>query len=504
VSRLDDTSCVYASSDQPSGFTLAELLVAMVITGFLSASIFALYGTTSDSLAEADSLAETVDMTRFAAETMRRELRTAGAFGTPDSKRDPWVKPKPSEFGTGSDTKFVAGLVSYNGGNGWQDNRTPIPDDGQNANLKLRSANSVTIDGTTYEPSFDGIITIGALDFPLSFELGGISSNGQSGRVYATERGLFKLRRNDPFHGIEELGGASTSDLNSIGLGAGGFDFGSDSTYTPITRDIDHRLLRIMDSQGYKQFVGISGGSHASGATVTDNPNNLLINFGDSVRFRQGSQRWGIDPPTQQSDDKSYDAAMLDAFWYHVIRDPSDPRNAQLVRHRLDAESLTEALASGSGGSPDWSSLDPSSYLAGTQNDYVVLADRLVDFQIWFDCAKAASTGSLVGGSWNVGWNTPDGTSSTSTGGANAPVQDCLNPSDPAPGRVRMAHVRLSMRTATERQNLQHEPFPEPPTDGGNRDMQTYDLYPQAPGAARVYTTQLDFELPNFSMRNIR
>jgi prepilin-type N-terminal cleavage/methylation domain-containing protein len=486
-----------------AGFTLAELLVAMTITGFLSAAIFALYGTTSDSLAEADSLAETVDMARFAAETMRGELRTAGAFGTPDSKNDPWVKPKPSELGTGSDTKYIAGLVSYQGGSGWQNDQSPIPEDGQNANLQLRSANTVTIDGTTYQPSFDGIVTIGAYDFPLSFEIGGISSNGKSGRVYATERGLFKLRRNDPFHGIEDLAGASTDDLNSIGLGAGGFDFGDDATYTPITRDIDHRLLRIMDSQGYKQFVGISGGTHATGATVTNNPNNLLINFGDSVQFRQGSKRWGIDPPTQQSDDKSYDAAMLDAFWYHVVRDPSNPRNAQLVRHRLDAESLTEALTSSSGGI-DWSSLDPSGYLAGNQNDYVVIADRLVDFQIWFDCAKGASTGSIAGGSWNTGWNTPDGTSSTSSGGANAPVNDCMNPTGPNPGRVRMAHVRLSMRTATERENLEHEPFPDPATDGGNRDMQTYDLYPQTPGAARVYTTQLDFELPNFSMRNIK
>mgnify|MGYP006306526669 FL=1 len=103
----------------------------------------------------------------------------------------------------------------------------------------------------------------------------------------------------------------------------------------------------------------------------------------------------------------------------------------------------------------------------------------------------------LFRSSWQNNWLTPEGDSSNAD-------HNCLDPNNPAPGRARVAHVRLSVRTEHERKELGHQGFLGA---DGNYDatmpLQTYDLDPTAPGATRVVTVQSDIELTNFAYKNI-
>ena len=462
-----------------AGFTLVELLVAMAITSILSIAIYGMFDTTSTALYEADSLADTVDVSRFAVERLRSDIKNAGSFGTPDSAEDrcsqgipPCVKPAP--LSTSATDIRVAGLVSYGGGNGWQDYASSVmPGD-------VYSANS----GSSRAAEFDGIVVIGAYDFPMSFEIGALSNTAMRGLVFQNQRGLYKLVRNDPFD--TALGPPS------------GANFGNASTYDPMTNLAQFRILRVMDGNGYLQFTGMNGASHSTGADCVT-ANCLRVDFDHQLYFQQNNERYGLDQETQQKD-KAYPAAFLDVFWYHVIQDPNDPHNFQLVRERLDGSEVMDDLTN------SWGSFDPSSARAwsSSQGRYVVIANRVADFQIWFDCA-ATSECFIEQVDWNAGWSTPDGTDTPS--GSAKSYNGCLNPSDPHPGEARIAHIRLSLHTANERPDLKHDasdPFRTAIASGGsNFELETFDKNPDFEGATRVHTTQVDFELPNFVARNI-
>jgi prepilin-type N-terminal cleavage/methylation domain-containing protein len=454
------------------GFTLVEVLVAVAITSLLSLAIYSLFDTTSNALYQADSMADGLDSSRFALERVKADIRNAGAFATPDSANDPWVRPTPSD-------RRVAGLVPYGGGNGWQDYAGSVmPSEIQSANTAAVSGKSQNL-----QPNFDGIVVMGAYDFPVTFEVASVTDT--KGVVYANTRGLYKLRRNDLFN---------------VSSKPGYLDFSKDRSVKPIVTNDGSRILRIMDRSGYLQFIGIDTAQRKQGGSVT--PNFLRFDFdGDqSLHFREGNERYGLDPQTQESEDMAYDASMIDVFWYHVQQDPTDPTNFQLVRERLDGPEVSESLAGGFG------SFNPAaadnqfdsatdSYDSGDSGEYVVVANRVADFQVWFDCAAASGDGSLKDASWNTGWNTPDGKGT------------CMDPTKSGsfdPGRARVAHIRLSIRTENESPDVEHNPFPTLGKSGDDYTMETFDINPDFQGATRVYTTQVDFEIPNYAVRNIK
>ena len=458
-----------------AGFTLVEILVAFFITAILSLAIYSLFSTTASSLKEADSLASTLDGSRFALEQLRSDLQSAGSLGTPDMYSDtcekaipPCVAPNPNnpEHPDITDRRVV-GVASYEG---WQDYASQVmPNDiyGAEGNQGSESGQ---------KPEFDGIVVIGAIDLPYTFELGfeGQGDN-RTPTVFPDQRGLWKLLRNDIFDTSIDEPNLSNAEVSQAitGRGVG-----------------QHRILRVMDLTGRLQFAGIASNSGSGNAIETNGTNGkMTIALDDQLNFYTTADsnretEYGLEPESQQ-DDKRYPAAFLDAYWYHVIPDPTQPggeeTNYVLVRDRLDGTSVMESLTG------DWSSYDPASDRP-SNGERVELADRVVDFQIWFDCAD--ENGQVTGSSWNVGWAPPKGKSEED--------HNCLDPSSPAPGAARIMHVRLSRRTETERQELPANAFPQ-----GTEHMQTFDIDPEFEGAARVYTSQIDFEIPTFAARNI-
>ncbi|MFW5966802.1 MAG: prepilin-type N-terminal cleavage/methylation domain-containing protein [Persicimonas sp.] len=445
------------------GFTLVELMVAVVLLSVVVTVIFALFSTTSDSMYEADSLADTVDRARFALERVSTDVRGAGSYGTPDAEHDKWVKPKPSQ----GNSLPMFGLVLYDG---WQDGGDDrIPSDVRDAH------------GNDNNPpfSFDGIIVIGAFDFPQSFEVTDLTFDGNEvdqGVIPANERGLYKLMVNDPFY-------------VSVGEPPG-FDSASDMEH--LTEYLPSRVIRVMDRDGYFQFGGVK-------PNVSDSPTGLTFTLEEPwmVRDNDGGKvgGGGLEPGSVDDDDIGYDAALLDAYWYYIEPDPRDPVNFRLVRERLNARELLNEV--GSDGKLD--DIDnPGEKFPAMSDDgsesrqRAVITDRVVDFQIWFDCADNA--GNVEGVEWRDTWVQDD-------------PGDCAEGSNVELGKARTAHLRLSLRTEHERGDNPDSPNAIFSDDEGDFDphqpMRYFNMYPDAEGSARVVTVQNDVELTTFAMRNV-
>lgn len=465
----------------PRGFTMVELMISVVLLGLVSGVIWSLFSSTSSAMQEADSLADTLDRSRFALEQVAADVRSAGAYGSPDSDEDPWALPRPNQ-------RRIVGLASYNG---WQD-QTPYPADVAAEHTDSSGATAI---------GFDGFIVMGALDYSTTFELrdmqftGGGAGSGVPGFAIGgriplgavdspgrfAERGLKKLLINDPFYTETGLFGESPTDFNR-----------SSPMIDSVYNDIGSRMIRVMDRQGYIQF----------GAISEDDPtwqNGISFGFVQpGLQTKVAGRPFGLQPQSAEDQDVGYEAALIDAYWYHVEEDPENAGNYQLVRDRLDADALSTALASG------WSSLSettllqngplPESNSGSSQRQRTVVVDRLVDFQFWVDCADAG--GNLTNVSWESNWVTPSG--------GTDPAHDCLDPTAPAPGRARVAHIRMSVRTEDERRELGHSAFLD--AEGAydpSVPLQTYDMEPDSPGATRVVTVQSDVELTNFSYKNL-
>lgn len=478
-----------------AGFTLVELMIALLLTGVVSVVIYSLFDTTSDNFIEVDNLADATDRVRFAMERVRSDVQMAGSQMSPDSDNDTaWVQPAPSAY-------RVAGIVPYTD---WQGDSTNDP----------RPADVQTANATT---SFDGFILMGAFDFPLSFEISGLLPDQAAGNneaaIVAHHRGLYRLHSANPF---------ATSMTSAM-------DFRTAATAAPVINSIFEgaaaRLIRISDRQGYHQYVRIvkapTSADFVPASASNDWPNMRLRlpapNSTLGPQFKRTSAgvdgEFGLDNAPEG--DIGYDAAFIDAFWYHVIPHPTDPNIMRLVRDRLCAPEVAVAFSGGA-------IADPSTLIADATNcpnlsgagftvaaERIVIADNVADFQIWTDCADAQ--GAMSGDAsqvWSTGWDAPAGDS----GGG------CMNTAAPEPGRARVAHLRLTLHTPTERKsqaNIQFEDRtgalcnPDPTVacditglpDGAM--LRTYDPYPTVTGAARVVTMQADVALPNFSYHNV-
>ncbi|MFP4598270.1 MAG: PilW family protein [Persicimonas sp.] len=489
------------------GFTLVELMVAVALLGMIMTVIFALFASTSDSLYEADSLADTINRARFGVERVSGDLRSAGSFASPDSQEDPWVQPK--VIGPNSRLR-VYGVSSYDG---WQNDDSILSSELQSAHAMPSSLEENDKAGT-YEAtdsgsaiSFDGFIVMGAVDYPQSFEIAEVHFNGEGdadgGWIPGTERSLFKLLANDPFYTRVGQPAGTTLDSDS--------DKGDDEI---ITRDMQNRLLRVMDRSGYVQMSGIDFSTlpeyaENSGPGGGGIEFKLRIPMAVQESEASGAVEFGLERDTTDDEDIGYDAAMIDAFWYHVEVDPEDPVNFRLVRERLDAHALAQALRAGPatiGRDALTDTLAAKAHSTGgeTAREKVVITDRVVDFQVWFDCAD--DNGNLTGRPWQLRWANPAGDS----GGG------CMDPSAPEFGRARIGHVRLSVRTANERQDAPDSYDPSNGTYDSDAffmdeegkpnatvPLRYFDMHPDAKGSARVVTVQTDVELANFAARNL-
>lgn len=393
----------------------------MVIVGALTSIIYGLFVRTSDALTEVDALAQTLDRARFGLIHVRNDLQGAGSQATPNGATDPWVQPK-------NDTSHVKALRVYDG---W-DKGGPGDEASQQLNPGSR---------------FSGFIVIGAYDFPQSFLVNKFSGSQTTAtmEIEGNERGLGRLFRVDPFDTRVQSGLEIDPDKHSF-----------------LTKNIERRALRIMDSEGFFQFARIT---KLEGRELTV----------EGVQFRGADQFSGLDSALE--DDVSVDVALLDAFWYEVRPDPADERNHQLVRHRVDAGAL---LGDG-----------PITAASLTPEHTLIIADNVVDFRVWFDCAN--STGQIEQRQRQLGWD------------IDQPGHTCLGGTQDHPERARAAHIRLSIRTPRENPNRPHLELTGAErgfeTEGGG--LVTYSINPATRGSASVVTVQTSVELTGLAMRGV-
>lgn len=453
-----------------AGFTLVELMVSLTLLGLIMTVIFSLFSTTSDGLREADSLVGTLDGARFAMTRLSSDMKSAGAFATPDATRDRWVIGK-----VANRDMCVSGVASYVG---WQ-NSTVLLEQVSKEDVNLVTLNS---GGQTQTAgvSFDGFILMGALSYPMTFEITNMAlppAGSSAGTISANGRGLVKLLANDPFN-VHTF--ALTTPMTNM--------------KSAFAARLPSQLIRIADQDGNLQFGGISN--------PTDDAGGYRITITPALQVREGGSPRGLARQTLGSEDVGYDAALIDAFWYHVDVDPNDPTNFRLVRDRVDAREVARRLCTNGDLrlSADGRSLqgvdtaDPDELSTIGAADRAIITDRVVDFQVWFDCADA--NGNVSNTDWVSKWASP--------GGVSDAANDCMNPNNPNFGAARMAHMRLSVRTADERADAPTGGFlDESGVFDDEMTIRYFRLNPSTTGAARVVTVQADVDLTTFGMHNI-
>lgn len=459
------------------GFTLVELLVALAVGGILSVLVYGLFDSTSDALLEVENLSDANERLRFAMERVRSDIQGAGSHATPDSNTDVWAVP-PAAHASSYRVLGVSGFA------GWQDSRTPLGATGAN-----------TIADQNPDVSFDSFIVMGAYEYPISFELSELQAASTAAVIPGNLRGLNRLWSVNPFPKACTANAdcGTTRCINNaceLDTTVGAFGVPA-TTFGALALN---RLLRITDRQGKVQFVGVEG-------LATSGTTDLSLTLSKAPIFKEGGREDGLDP--NPDGDVSYEAAFVDAFWYRVTADPLDPTNLRLVRTRLCAKELVSVLTAPA-------SLDAAKLLSIASGcgelDEVVIADRVADFQVWFDCGNT-TTGAIENITNTFTWDAPDNTG-TCMAVSNDPTY--------SPGRVRRAHIRMSMYAPNERKDLAHYRFedaagnvcPDAPAACANVDpntqLRTFDIIPDLVGAAPVVTLQSSVELPNFSYRNVR
>lgn len=446
-----------------AGYTLVELLMVMVLSGILMSIIWAMFVKSSEVLGEVDSLSHTIDRGRFTVERLRTDLQMAGSLATVSGTDDSWVQPKDGSW-------RVDAIYTYSG---WQDDTSVMPGDVQAANPNV---------------SFDGLVVLGAYDNPLAFEIGNIPTSLDSATIVANSRGLHKLHVPDPFR---------TTQTYPV-------DFTVPEDLDPIKPQWATRIMRIMDPSGYIQFAKIATPLTGGDLTTTGGGNQAaLVNFDPADHPptpKTGGSPFGLDVSAES--DRSYDAALLDMYWYHVRPDLEDPNNYQLVRERLCAPSVVAAAAI------DYTTWDPNDHTLpdtdcpGGVPELIILTDNVVDFQFWFDCANAYLQ-PQTNSTYAFNWLAPD----------NAGT--CMDPNINNTELARTLHVRLSLRPKSERPDIRHYQFEDAASNTclpaspaacdanafpGER-LRTFDIVPGFTGAAPVVTMQSDIVLPNFTFR---
>ncbi len=445
------------------GYTLVELLVAIALTGILFVVTWVMFASSSDVLGEVDSLTQTTDRLRFSMERVRTDIQMAGSMSTTNAATDVWVQPPETAW-------RVQGIYAYQG---WQDDRSIMDADIANRNPNV---------------SFDGFVLAGAYDNPLTFEIANIPVTLDSGTIAANAQGLEKLHVPDPFR---------TDPSYPVA-------FNNFSDYDAINFQWSTRAIRLMDSSGFMQFVRIARALESGDISTLPSGNSAIsvqFDTADHPPQARGGTPFGLDVSAES--DRAYVASLVDVFWYHVRQDPDDPINYQLVRERLCAP---KAFGDAGNDYANWNPANatlPHTDCPGGVNEVVVVADRVVDFQIWFDCATAALQPQL-NAAWSNSWLPPDNSA------------NCMQVvSNPTTELARTAHVRMTLRADSERPNQAHLQFEDAlgntcdPANAGACDpaafpggrLRTFDVVPGLQGSVPVVTLQSTVSLPNFVYR---
>lgn len=423
------------------GFTLVELMIAMALVGVLTVMIYGMFARTSDSLSDVESLSRTLERARFAMGQVRGDLQAAGSQLTPNSRGgiDPWVQPINNSI-------LLQPLRVHDSWTG--DGARSVYTGGLTA---MGDANP--------ESGFNSFIVVGAFDYPLSVMANNLAFSGTevTMSILPNERGVGRLNRIDPFNvDINE-------DLSPMGEFA--------LNHSDTASRMGSRMVRVMDQHGFFQFSPVQS---YTGSTAS-------LTLGD-VSVRIDSDSPGLEQYVES--DVEHDIAFVDAYYYTVRPSPVEPANLQLLRSRVDLTQLAETTGTLT-----------ESNLNTMLNDTVVVADYVVDFRIWFECADAG-TGRIEEPFWPAQWAVDH----------SAQADNCLSPDGTTSEvhRARAAHVRLSLRNERENPNRPHFTLPGlSPGFDETGQMVTYDVVPEAPGSASVVTLQASVDLTNLAMRGL-
>lgn len=459
------------------GFTIVELMITIVISSVLIAAIYQLFAKTSEAMYEVDSLSEVTNRGRFAVEKLTQDIETSGAYASASLDVDPWRNQPHMDAG-----QYTArGLMIRPGLH--QDVRFDVQTTSNRGNGLLTSS--------------DELIVLGALDYPFGFEVSDLQpsfpSQVTSMLVPADSRGLGRLFTRDPF------------DVVPIDLTAGSNAAQVNRLIGPTGNVMSKRVLRIRDRNGFVQMAPLLD-------SVAPGVNGLQLNLDSNsdvpalagFMYRRGGLREGLEPSTNNEDDTGYEVSLIDAYRYRLCQDPTDATNLKLVRERIDAGLLLN-LALPTAPSPALCGEMDTALQAGVPNNdasfyQVTLADNVVDFQVWVDCADLNGV-ELENNEWNTNWIPPTPADTGHT---------CLSQSEGRSAALaRVLHVRFSVRTENERKDLENFGFytidgasttTSPTLAGGT--LQTFDIDGEQSTAARLKTFQTDIQLKNFSVLN--
>ena len=457
------------------GFTLIELMITTVISGAVIAALYQLFATTSETMYEVDSLSELTERARFAMETLSRDVQSAGAFASPDTDSDLWRS---------------QAHISTNGN--YHVRSVILRPSAQRVELPQQLTNNGH--WGFVNAASDELILVGALDFPFSFEVSGLTPGYPSPVLSVNSppnnRGVYRFFKRDPFDTSMIPPNTPLNPQLRFSL------FGVDADTGPL---MQLRGLRVIDRSGFMQFAPLSAASQFDATTGF----NLVLDSGavsgfQGLSYRQGAQREGLEPSSEQ--DVGYEAALLDAYRYRVCVDPKDGRNLRLVRERIRFATVMERALPNTAPPVMCDEPDPD-FGVDPLVHQVPIIDNVVDFRVWAECAQPGL--GLENMPWRTSWTTPDGL---------APPNNCLTADGTEqPGLARMLHVRLSVRTNNERRNQANFGFYGQnvmvgdgttfnPDDAGS-GLQTYDIDGDQSTSTRVKTFQLDIDLANFSNR---
>lgn len=466
-----------------SGFTLLELMVAIMVASLVVLAAYQIFATTSEGMYEASSLADTTDRARYALELVARDIQAAASYGSPNSATDPFVHP------TQLAGRNVRGIYAITAA-GHQGRA--VGDFQQVWNRATRS---------------DELIVLGAYDFPFPIEVAfpGGGTNFVTARATNTERGTLRFLDIDPFitapQTVTDIGPMINSVLGPLGA----------DTF------ITSRLLRVVDRNGFAQFATISTGNYSPGPGADKGLTLDLEPGPNELQARQGDQGAGLEPAG--ADDVAYQATLLDAYRYRVCAPRETPNRLRLVKERLNARMLISNLEPPVADICEDVPTGPGNFVVTR----TLLVDRVVDFQVWYDCVLPGSP-LMTTSNWATTWMAPDFSSGQ--------LHDCMyvdaagnNVGTAGPESARMAHIRLSIHTENQRSDVPNYGFltatgetvndtlspnaadyvnvkPAPIVgdlpDNPIGHLQTADLDGDASTAARVVTMQVDVELRNY------